>query len=63
MKRTLLAASFCFISAVSAQTFNIEPASPVLAGEPVSISLSGLPTSMDVKVSAERVIAAFGQGA
>ncbi len=63
MKRTLLAASFCFISVVSAQTFKIEPANPVLAGEPVSISLSGLSANAEVKVSAERVIAAFGQGA
>lgn len=62
MKRALLAGSFCFASLVSAQTFNIQPANPVLAGEPVAISLSGLPPSTDVKVTAERVIVTFGQG-
>ncbi len=62
MKRVLLAGSFFFATLVSAQTFNIQPANPVLAGEPVTISLSGLPASTDVKITAERVVVAFGQG-
>ncbi len=44
-----------------AQSFQIAPANPVLAGEPVSISLSGLPASSEVKITAERMIVSFGQ--
>jgi len=44
-----------------AQSFNVLPANPVLAGEPVSIALSGLPANGEVKVTAERMIVSFGQ--
>lgn len=65
MNRVLLLpaslAGLVFALASSAQTFNIQPANPVLAGEAVSISLSGLPPSAEAKVIAERMIVAFGQ--
>ena len=66
MKHAFLAASFSFASLgfasfVSAQTFSVQPANPILAGEPVSISLSGLPASAEIKVIAERIVVPFGQ--
>ena len=68
MKRMLFTVVFVTVFSVAvspiatAQTFNIQPANPVLAGEPLTISLSGLPANTDVKITAERVVVAFGQG-
>jgi dienelactone hydrolase len=46
----------CWISSASAQTFQVEPANPVLAGEPLTIRLDGLPADKNVTVTAERAI-------
>jgi dienelactone hydrolase len=45
-----------FTATASAQTIQINPASPILAGTPISISISGAPPSKEVKLIAERVI-------
>ena len=50
-----------FASVASSQNFNIQPANPVLSGEPITIALTGLPANADVKITAERVVVAFGQ--
>ena len=52
---------FSFASVASSQSFNIQPANPVLSGEPITISLTGLPTNAEVKITAERVVVAYGQ--
>ena len=52
---------FSFSSVVAAQSFNLDPANPVLNGEPLTISLRGLPVDADVKISVARVVFAFGQ--
>lgn len=48
--------SMVFLGAVHAQSFSISPANPVLAGEPVSIRVEGLPANADVKLVAERAV-------
>lgn len=40
--------------AAAAPTFHVEPAPPVLAGEPLAILLSGLPPGAEVQLRAER---------
>ena len=45
------------LPSAAAQQFSINPANPLLLGEPVAISLSGLPADEDVKITAERVMA------
>jgi dienelactone hydrolase len=52
----------CCISSVEAQTFHIEPANPILVGEPLSIKLDGLPSDQNVTVTAERTIEATKPG-
>jgi dienelactone hydrolase len=49
----------CWVSSAGAQTFHIEPANPVLLGEPLSIRLDGLPPDKNVTVTAERVMPAL----
>ncbi len=49
-------------SHVSAQSFQISPANPVLLGEPVSIKLVDLPKDKAVTISAERVTSAWDSG-
>ncbi len=65
MNRVLLLSaglvSLVFALPSSAQTFHVQPANPVLAGEPLTISLSGLPSSAEVKIIAERRVVGFGQ--
>ena len=46
----------CWISSAAAQTFHIAPANPVLVGEPLSISIDGLPSDKQVMLTAERTI-------
>ena len=46
----------CWISSAAAQTFHIEPANPVLVGEPLAISIDGLPSDKKVLLTAERTI-------
>lgn len=46
----------CSFASASAQTFRIEPASPVLTGEPLTIKLEGLPSDKEVTLVAERTI-------
>jgi dienelactone hydrolase len=46
----------CASCAASAQSFDIRPANPVLAGEPLSIRLVNLPAGEKVQVVAERAI-------
>ena len=48
----------CWISSAAAQTFHIEPANPILAGEPLSIRIDGLPADKNVTLTAERTIEA-----
>jgi dienelactone hydrolase len=48
----------CWCCSVAAQTFHIEPANPILAGEPLAIRLDGLPADKDVTLTAERTIEA-----
>jgi dienelactone hydrolase len=48
----------CWCWPAAAQTFRIEPANPVLAGEPLSIRLDGLPADKSVTLTAERTIEA-----
>ena len=62
MKRVLFISLLWCSAVAGAQSFNILPASPVLAGEPISISLSGLPPNTDVKIIAERVIVSTATG-
>ena len=44
------------IDTALAQRFNITPANPILLGEPITISLTGLPPGKDVTISSERVM-------
>ncbi len=46
----------CWISSAAAQTFHIEPANPILVGEPVAITIDGLPSDKKVLLTAERTI-------
>jgi dienelactone hydrolase len=48
----------CCISSAAAQTFHIEPANPILVGEPLSIRIDGLPPDKNVTLTAERTIEA-----
>ena len=48
----------CWISSAAAQTFHIEPANPILVGEPLAIRLDGLPADKNVTLTAERTIEA-----
>jgi len=45
-------------SCATAQTFHIEPANPILVGEPLSIKVDGLPADQNVTLTAERSMAA-----
>lgn len=47
-------------SSAFAQQFNISPASPVLLGEPIAVTLNGLLANQDIKLSAERVMTEWG---
>jgi dienelactone hydrolase len=58
VKHGLLLCLLLGASSAAAQTFHIEPANPVLVGEPMSIRLDGLPTDQDVTWVAERTIEA-----
>jgi len=58
MKYLLFKAALLFSIAISAhaQQFNISPPNPILMGDAITIALSGLPASQDVKIVAERVM-------
>ena len=45
-------------SCATAQTFHVEPANPILVGEPLSIKVDGLPADQNVTLTAERSMAA-----
>ena len=47
---------FFAMVAAHAQRFTITPANPILVGEPITVSLSGLPPGKDVTISSERVM-------
>jgi dienelactone hydrolase len=47
------------IASAAAQTFHIEPANPILVGEPLSIRVDGLPADKNVTVTAERTMPAL----
>ena len=55
----LVLSTFALPHASSAQQFGVTPANPILQGEPVAISLTGLPANQDVKIIAERVMTAW----
>jgi acetyl esterase/lipase len=46
------------IASAGGQTFKIEPANPVLVGDPLSITLDGLPADTEVQLVAERTMEA-----
>jgi len=46
----------CWWTSAFAQTFHVEPATPILAGEPLSIRIDGLPADRSVTLTAERTI-------
>jgi dienelactone hydrolase len=52
----------CCVSSAAAQTFHIEPANPILVGEPLSIKVDGLPSDQNVTVTAERTMEATKPG-
>lgn len=57
---TVLSAGALVAFSVSAQQIDVKPASPVLLGAPVAISLRSLPANQDVKLTAERVMTEWG---
>jgi hypothetical protein len=57
---TVLSAGALVAFSVSAQQIDVKPASPVLLGESVSISLRSLPVNQDVKLIAERIVTEWG---
>ena len=58
MKRHLVCIALGFAVSVTgwAQQFVVKPANPILFGEPVAISVRGLPKGQDVKIISERAI-------
>ena len=58
--RLAMFAPLCVATLASAQSFQIEPAGKVLAGNPVSIKLDGLPASSEIVISAERPVSEWG---
>ena len=46
----------CWISSAAAQTFHVEPANRILAGDSLSIRIDGLPVDKKVTLTAERTI-------
>jgi len=52
----------CWVSCAAAQTFHIEPANPILVGEPLSIKVDGLPADRHVTLTAERTMDATNGG-
>jgi dienelactone hydrolase len=57
---SLLSAGALVAFSVSAQQIDVKPASPVLLGEPVAISLRSQPANQDVKLTAERIVTEWG---
>jgi hypothetical protein len=47
-----------WLVSADAQTFHVQPANPVLVGEPMSITLDGLPVDQDVTLVAEHTMEA-----
>lgn len=45
----------------AAQTIDVSPAGPILAGEPVSITMGGLPPKAEVGIRAERLMIEMGR--
>ena len=60
---SLLGLLLCSIASAAAQTFHVEPANPILVGEPISIRLDGLPTAKEVTLVAERTMEASNPSA
>lgn len=56
MIRLLLSACLCASVAAGAQTIDIAPAGPILAGDPVAITVAGLPPNAEVQLRAERLM-------
>ena len=52
--------AMCSATILSAQTFNISPANPVLQGDKISIQLTGLDANARVKITAERAQRSWG---
>lgn len=55
----LLAAGAACATAAGAQQFEVRPGRAVIAGNPVEISLTGLPPNTEVEVRTERVLKAY----
>ncbi len=65
MKHTIFVIALAFASislssGISAQQFSVTPANPILLGDPVAISLTGLAANQDVKIVAERIMTEWG---
>ena len=58
--RIAVFAPLCIASLAFAQSFQIEPAGKVLAGNPVSIRLDNLPPNSEIVIRAERPVADWG---
>jgi dienelactone hydrolase len=56
MIRLALLACLCTSVAAAAQSIDIAPAGPILAGDPVVITLAGLPPKAQVELQAERLV-------
>lgn len=61
MIRFALFVSLCGSLAAAAQTIDIAPSGPVLAGDPVAITLAGLPPKAEVQLRAERLMLDIGR--
>lgn len=61
MIRLVVFALLCAGVAASAQTIDIAPAGPILAGDPVAITLTGLPPKAEVQLQAERLVLDAGR--
>ncbi len=53
----------CSIVSAAAPTFQVEPANPILVGEPISIRIDGLPADKEVTLVAERTMEASNPSA
>ena len=56
MIRSYLLLLMCCASSTIAQTIHVSPAGPILAGDPVAITLSGLPPQAKVTIDAQRLV-------
>lgn len=61
MIRFALLVWICVSLTATAQTFDVSPAGPILAGDPVAITIDGLPPKAEVSIRAERLVMDMGR--